>query len=221
MPDFILLFLNNEDVLERDFEPDFYRLLGDLCEMRAEHKSRGVVDVAMAQKAQRLVNELDAWQPNISEWSSTEYPTGLTHVKGTEDYPHRLVWLAGVWMFKYTARILSTDILIEWARSQLAYSSQFYVTAALDEAILRQEVLFRELKQSINYYLERFGELTSAVRTAGGYALLWPLYVLSMSSSTTMETVTWIEKQAKRVAEDFGIRQGKVMAEFLRTFIRT
>jgi hypothetical protein len=221
VPDFILLFFNNEDILERDFEPVFYRLLGDLCEMRAEHKNKGFVDAAMAQKAQRLMNELEAWQPSTSEWSSTEQPMGLTHVKGTEDYPHRLVWLAGVWMFKYTARILSTDILIEWARTQLAYSSQFYITAALDEAIHRQEVLCRELKQSINYYLERFGELKCAVRTTGGYALLWPLYVLSMSSSTTMETVTWIEKQAKRVAEVFGIRQGKVMAEFLRAFIRT
>lgn len=189
--------------------------------MRAEHKNKGFVDPAMAQRAQRLVNELDAWEPRISEWSSTEYPTGLTHNKGTQDYPHRLVWLAGVWMFKYTARILSTDILIEWARAQHVYSSQFYITAALDEAIRRQEDLCRELKQSINYYLERFGELTSAVRTTGGYALLWPLYVLSMSSSTTLETVTWIEKQAKRVAEVFGIRQGKVMAEFLRPFIQT
>lgn len=190
--------------------------------MRAEHKNKGFVDAAMAQQAQRLVTELDAWHPNISEWSSTEYPNpmGLTHNKGTQDYPHRLIWLAGVWMFKYTARILSTDILIEWARSQLEYSSQVYITAALDEAIHRQEALCRELKQSINYYLEQFGELTSAVRTTGGYALLWPLYVLSMSSSTTLETVAWIEKQAKRVAEVFGIRQGKVMAEFLRPFIQ-
>jgi hypothetical protein len=215
------LLFNNDDITELDYEPFFYRLLGDLCIMRAEHKNKGYVDIAMAEKAQALAREFDIWQPSTSEWSSTDPPMGLTHVEGAHDCSHRLVWLAGVWLFKYTARILTTDILIEWARSQLKYTSQYYITKALDEAMRRQELLCCELKQSINFYLERFGELKNAVRTTGGYALLWPLYVLSMSSTTTIETVAWIEKQAKKVAEVFGIRQGKIMAEFLRPFIRT
>lgn len=218
LPDIVMEFLDHEGIAQRDFEPAFYRLLARLCQVRADQKNKGFVAASMAQEAEHLMDEFEAWQPSISDWNPNEKPTPGTGAKKAADDTYRFVWLATIWIFKQTARILASDIVIEWARAQVLLSPGSSASNTLDNALATQIKLCGELKDSTGYYLQHFADTTSAMRTIGGYGLLWPLYVLSTSSTSTAETMTWIGKQANKIAEEFGVRQGKAMADFMKMY---
>lgn len=213
-----MAFLDDEGISQRDFEPAFYKLLARLCQVRADQKNKGFVDADMAKEAQSLMADFEMWQPSISDWNPDERPAPSLGAKQKADETYRFVWLATIWIFKHTARILASDIVIEWARAQLLVSPGSPTSSTLDEAIDTQKKLCEELKDSTGYYLENFRDAQSAMRTVGGYGLLWPLYVLSTTSTSTPETMVWIGKQSEKIAEGFGVRQGKAMAEFMKMY---
>jgi hypothetical protein len=218
LPDFIMKFLDDEGIAQRDFEPAFYRLLAKLCQIRADQKNKGFVAASMAREAEQLMDQFEAWQPSISDWDPREKPKPGLRAKQTANDMYRFVWLATIWIFKQTARILASDIVIEWARAQVLLSPGSSASHTLESAMETQVRLCTELKDSTDYYLEHFSDTESAMRTVGGYGLLWPLYVLSTSSTSTAETMIWVGKQADKIAGEFGVRQGKAMSDFMKMY---
>lgn len=218
LPPFILEFLDNDDIARRDFEPAFYKLLARLCQVRADQKNKGLADAAMAQEAEQLMNEFEAWQPTISDWQPHERPSQSLDAQQNADDTYRFVWLATIWIFKHSAQILACDLVIEWAQAQVLISPGSPASNALDNAVNKQIKLCDELKDSTNYYLDKYKGTRTAMRTVGGYGLLWPLYVLSTSSTSTSETMLWVREMAEKVADEFGIKQGKAMADFMKMY---
>ncbi|KAF2111274.1 hypothetical protein BDV96DRAFT_582818 [Lophiotrema nucula] len=220
LPPFILNYIEDSEISRRDFEPGFYRLLARLCQVRAQHKQQGYVDAKLADEAQLLAVEFGAWAPDIADWERNERPLPAPEPSGhqsTEAY--RYIWLATIWIFQLTARILASDIVIEWARSRVTHEPGSPSSAALGDAITAQIELCEELKDSTSFYLRSFRDTQSAMRTVGGYGLLWPLYVLSTASTSTAETMRWIATHSEQIAEGFGVRQGKMMANFMKMYI--
>ncbi|KAF2260637.1 hypothetical protein CC78DRAFT_536295 [Lojkania enalia] len=220
LPSFILHFLQDDEISQRDFEPAFYKLLARLCQLRAQHKEKGYVEESMADEARTLMDEFEAWQPNIAEWKAEErpsLPTDSSMAQSNEAY--RYVWLATTWIFQRTARILASDLVIEWARADVLASPSSLAAATLDDTLRAQIELCEELKESTIYYLKTFRDTESAMRTVGGYGLLWPLYVLSTASTSTVETMQWIAVHSEQIANEFGVRQGKMMADFMKMYI--
>jgi hypothetical protein len=219
LPDFVTLFFDNEQVSQRDFEPQFYKLLGRLCKVRADHKNKGFIpDELMAIEAQQLMDEFKAWQPKVSNWDPDRRPSPLPGVIYSADDTYRFVWRITIWLFKHTASVLASEIVIEWARAKCTVSPSASCSATLAGAVQTQKRLCQELVDSTLYYLKELKNTEPGMRTIGGYALLWPIYVLSTSSTSTLDTMIWITEQSEKVAEEFGIRQAKVMADFLRMY---
>ncbi|KAH7135317.1 hypothetical protein B0J11DRAFT_157423 [Dendryphion nanum] len=218
LPGFVIAFLDDEGITQRDFEPFFYRLLAQLCQLRAEQKTKGFVDSSMAEEAQQLADILAEWQPSIPDWQPDCRPIGDPTSKYQQDDTYRVVWLAAIWLFKQTSRILALDIVIEWARAQTMLSPGGPAGARLELAISMQRVLGTELADSTEYYMQHFRDTETSTRVIGGYGLLWPLYVLSTSSTSTQDTMIWITQKAEEITEEFGIRQGKTMADFIKMY---
>lgn len=207
---------------QRDFEPTFWRLIARLCHVRAHHKVQGFVDLTMAQEAQLLMAEFEAWQPSFPEWATGERPTFRGDLRySNEDATHRFVWLASAWTNKQIARILAAELLIDWARTELLQSSGLPESRLYNDAVHKQILLCEELQASTEYFLDTFKEFQSNAKMLGGYSLLWPFYVLSTAVTSTPHTMIWIAKQAQRVAEEFGIPQAKAISDFSWTVIRS
>ncbi|KAF2021368.1 hypothetical protein BU24DRAFT_417030 [Aaosphaeria arxii CBS 175.79] len=219
IPPFILTFLDDESITQRDFAPDFYKLLARLCQLRSDHKQKGYVDAPMATEASSLVNEFDLWHPHIPDWHPYSRPSADDFRRNVDDDTYRFMWLSNTWFFKHTARVLASDMVIEYARAQLLLApASASATSTLADAVSTQTSLCVELRDSTEYYFDKFRSAESCQRTAGGYGLLWPLYVLSMSATSTSETMLWIKDMASGIADAFGIRQGRAMADFIALF---
>jgi hypothetical protein len=218
LPDFVITFLDNERIAQRDFEPDFYKHLARLCQIRADHKNKGFVDADMAKDAHELMHEFEEWQPTIADWQPDERPAPGPEIATSADDTYRFVWLATIWIFKHTAQILASDLVIEWARAQNLVTPGSLASHTLKEVLETQTILCEELRESVVYYLDIFKSSQSNMRTIGGYGLLWPLYVLSTAAVSTPLTMRWISRKAEEIAEAFGIRQSKTMADFMRMY---
>ncbi|KAF2731880.1 hypothetical protein EJ04DRAFT_578770 [Polyplosphaeria fusca] len=219
LPKFIRNYLEDDEISQQDFDPEFYRLLARLCEVRSQHKTNGFIDEDMVNEAQSLMDEFAEWQPNISDWKANERPTPQPEsLQSQNGEAYRYVWLATIWFFQRTARILASDMIIEWAREEVRGTPGSPASGRLDEAMEAQAELCEEVKDSTTYFLSVFKEAQSAMRTIGGYGLLWPLCVLSTASTSTAETMQWIERHSEMIADEFSVRQGKMMAEFMRNY---
>lgn len=210
--------MDDEDITQGDFEPFFYRLLAQLCHLRAEQKIKGFVDVSMAEEAEHLADLLAMWQPNIPDWHPDQIPMADPTSRYQQEDTYRVVWLAAIYLFKQTSRILALDIVIEWARAQSMLVPGGPATSKLDQAVEMQRQLGEELVVSTEYYMQHFKDTDAGIRVIGGYGLLWPLYVLSTSSTSTTATMMWISQKAEQVTDEFGIRQGRAMADFMRMY---
>ncbi|KAF2648902.1 hypothetical protein K491DRAFT_223207 [Lophiostoma macrostomum CBS 122681] len=172
----------------------------------------------MAEEAQQLMDKFKAWEPKVSNWDPDHRPSPTPGTIYSADDTYRFVWRTTIWLFKNTASVLASEIVIEWARAQCTVSPSVSCSATLERAVRTQKELCQELIESTVYYLKEFRSSQPGMRTIGGYGLLWPIYVLSTSSTSTLETMIWITEQSEKVAEEFGIRQAKVMADFLRMY---
>ncbi|KAF1997034.1 hypothetical protein P154DRAFT_622822 [Amniculicola lignicola CBS 123094] len=214
LPPFVLNYLENDEMAQRDFDPVFYKLLARLCQLRSDHKTKGYIDDTMAQDAQVLMIELEAWQPSVPDWTLDEKPMPQSSTSTNSNEFSHFIWLTTIWLFQRTARILASNIVIEWSRSQSPLSS----FSILNNAERDQKILGEELMEAISYYLDRFRGVQTGTRTVGGSSLLWPLYVLSTAATTGPETMAWIAQASERVAGEFGVRQGKLMADIVKMY---
>jgi hypothetical protein len=131
----------------------------------------------------------------------------------------RFVWLSHGWMFNHSARLLASDMVIEWARAQALVTPSRANARTLDDAVITHVDLCARLSGDVEYYLDLFTSMRSKIRATHGTGLLWPLYVLSMSSTNSPEALGWIQEQASRVASVFSLRQGKVISDFMRLYL--
>ena len=219
LPEFIEAFLDKGECSEGDLEADFYLLLARLCRLRANTDHiRPAPDETMAQEAQRLINEFLAWAPQVDNWDPNHRPvSSIDTLQSSNDIYHSL-WRTNIWLMKHTAAVLASEIVIERAKFRSSTSSSGSLLTTLTEATRTQKALCLELMNSTVYYLDKFRNTQVQTRTLGGYGLLWPIYVLSTSSTSTLETMIWTTEQSDKVAEAFGLKQAKVMANFLRGY---
>lgn len=217
LPDFILSFLGDDGISQRDFQPFLYKLLGRLCQLRYDQKTKGIVDNRMFREAQSLLDEFSTWSPGIPEWHAGGRPSvDSMPLTSNADETYRLIWLATTWIFQQTARIVASDVFIEGARGQALLRPGLAARAILNDAINTQLELVEELKESLAYYLHNFKASQSTMKTVGGYMLLWGLSGMSSASTCSEDTFLWMTNQAETIAEGFGLRQGRMLAEFLR-----
>jgi hypothetical protein len=173
----------------------------------------GSVDEDMAKEAQCIMNELAAWEQNMSEWKPSEEK--LVHTKD----PHHHVWVWTHWMVHQTARILASDIVVNRAKAQALLIASISNTAILEDAISSQAKLCEVLRKRTESQLDEFKSMRAGVATIASYDLLWPLFILATGKSTTAETMAWIIKSADEIADKFGIRQAKLFGDGMRAGI--
>jgi hypothetical protein len=164
----------------------------------------------MAKEAQCIMDELAGWEQNIAVWTPSDEK--LVHPKD----PHHHVWLWTHWMVHQTARILASDIVINRARAQALLTASISNTAILEDAISYQAKLCDVLRKKTESQLDEFKSMRAGVATIASYDLLWPLFILATSASTTADTTAWIIRSSDEIAEKFGIRQAKLFGDSMR-----
>lgn len=164
----------------------------------------------MAKEAQCVMDELAAWELNMTIWKPSEEE--LVHPKN----PHHYVWLWTHWMVHQTARILASDIVINWARAQVLLIASISNIAILDDAINSQTKLCEVLRKRTESQLDEFKSMRAGVATIASYDLLWPLFILATGASTTTDTMAWIIRSSDEIADKFGIRQAKLFGDGMR-----
>lgn len=164
----------------------------------------------MAKEAQCIMNELAAWEQNMTKGKPSEEK--LVHLKD----PHHYVWVWTHWMVHQTARILASDLVINRAKAQALLTASISNIAILDDAISSQAKLCEVLGKRTESQLNEFKNMKAGVATIASYDLLWPLFILATSTSTTAETMAWIIKSSDDIADKFGIRQAKLFGDSMR-----
>ena len=164
----------------------------------------------MAKEAQCIMDELAAWERNVTVWKPSEEE--LVHPKN----PHHYVWLWTHWMIHQTARILASDIVTSWAKAQALLIASVSNISISDDAINSQAKLYEVLRKRTESQLDEFKSMRAGVATIASYDLLWPLFVLATGASTTAETMAWIIRSLDEIAEKFGIRQAKIFGDGMR-----
>ena len=172
----------------------------------------------MAEEAEQLAELLAMWQPSIPDWHPGQIPMADPNSRLQQEDTSRVVWLAATYLSKQTSRILALDIVIEWARAQSMLVSGGPAKTKLDQAVDMQRQLGEELVMSIEYYMQHFKATETGIRVIGGYGLLWPLYVISTSSTSTTASMMWASQKAEQVTDEFVIRQGRALADFMKTY---
>lgn len=214
LPEFILNSMEDGDIAQRDFHPIFIELLARICRLRADYKILGFVDDRMAKEVQLLMSDVEAWDPG-------ERPRAESAALSTNsDETYRVAWQASFWVFQQSARVLVSDLFVEWVRGHHNANPTVLTAAALEKAIEDQLRLCEGLKDSICYYCDNLGSSKAGTRVVGAYSLLYPLSILASLSTTAPETFVWIAEQAEKIAEVFGLRLGKMMAELMWVGIR-
>jgi len=171
---------------------------------------KGSVDEDMAKEALCIMNELAAWEQNMTESKPSEEK--LVHPKD----PHHYVWVWTHWMVHQTARILASDIVVNRARARALLTASISNIAILDDAISSQAKLCEVLRKRTESQLDEFKSMSAGVATIASYDLLWPLFVLAAGTSTTSETMAWVIRSSDEIADKFGIRQAKLFGDGMR-----
>ncbi|KAF2705801.1 hypothetical protein K504DRAFT_84295 [Pleomassaria siparia CBS 279.74] len=209
-------FLLDDDTTEDpDCDPVLWKLFSRLCQVRADHKKKGLVDAEIAIEAQSIEEDFEKWEKGITKWNVLE----KTMADWKINDPHHYIWIWTLWMLHQTSRILALDLVIIWARSQVALEPSTSATAFLADRISTHVVLCENLKKRTDLQLGEFRSMDAGIGTIASYDCLWPLYVLMTSSSCTPETRTWIVQSADMVADEFGVKQAKILADSLRPYI--
>lgn len=223
LPDFIVDFLADEGLTQRDFEPTTYALFVGVCQLRYEHKIRGFIDDVMAEQAQRLFDDFEDWEPSDpdSTWKRGQRPPAeIAAHTSNQDFTYRVVWLATAWLMQRSSQILLTEMLIEYARERQKRQPSTRNETALENVLAQQRRVCDRVQDSVMYYLDNFAQSTAATRTIGAHILMWPLSVLLTTSTCTAETMNWIMRQSSRIADTFSLRQGRMMADLIQMGVR-
>jgi hypothetical protein len=167
----------------------------------------------MAKEAQCIMDELAAWEQKMPEWEPSAEK--LVH----SENPHHYVWLWTLWMLHQTSRILASDIVINRAKAQALLSPNLSNTTTVENAISVQAKLCEVLRKQTESRWKEFRSVEAGVATIASYDLLWPLFILATSSSTTAETMAWIIKSSDEIADDFGIKQAKIFGDAMRQYL--
>jgi hypothetical protein len=221
LPDFILEFMDDDELVQRDFEPPLIKLLIRSCRLLSDHKSAGAMNEALATEAQMLMDDWVTWRPLIGAWGPNDKPsTKSVRDKADSDEVFYTIWLAVAYLFQQSTQILISDLQIEWTRSQHNILPGPETSAALEVALDTQIALCNTMRESILYYMKDFMACKATSRTQGAYMLLWPASIMLSITTTTPENFFWSAKQIAKVAEVFGLRQAQVVADILWMGVR-
>lgn len=215
-PEFLL---EPEGVEQQDCNPVLWRLFSRLCQVRSDHKIKGSVDTDMAIEAQHIMDELEIWEQSIPEWKPSETTLAALAAKCKEDDPHRYVWLWTLWMLHQTSRILASELVINWARAQVLLTPGVSTSETVDNAISAHIEVCEELRERTDFHLNEFRSMEAGIGTIASYDLLWPLFILASSSTSTKETMVWIIKSAELIGAEFGIRQAKILVDGMKMYM--
>ncbi|KAF1969379.1 hypothetical protein BU23DRAFT_240234 [Bimuria novae-zelandiae CBS 107.79] len=227
-PEFFLEHIEDERLTEYDFEFVFFSLMSRVCKLRTQQKRTGYVDGAMVAEARATLQGFQDWDPEFPQWILPHGHRSWKKRPGTSpgmqtfgaDKAHRFIWVAMSWLLMHSGQILLYELLLVYFRAQEAIAPTPDSHKALQDAITAQTDLARDIQDAVDYHLENMVKSTATTRSIGAHMLMMPLSILLGASSTNVETFKWIAKTASRIAEVFGLKQGKMVADFLMMGIK-
>jgi len=211
LPPFILEYLEDEELAQRDFEAPFVSLLIRSCQLLSAHKAAGSMDDALAAHATRLLEDWSLWPSEPLEWPPT---TPVRDMKNSDEI-HHMVWLAVAHLTQQGVMIVISDLSLEYAHAQYTSTPSPSTSKSLERAVKDQFSLCNTLRASITYHMEDFAMCKAAAKTMGAQALLWPLSTLLGLKTTMREDCEWCVGQAVKIAEMFNLKHAKMMADMM------
>ena len=213
----------------------FYRAMDRVCRLRSLQKQNGYVTASMVTDARAALDSFATWDTEFPAWvlpaghPSPRKGTGhgadiITQGAGES---HRFIWVAMSWLLMQSARILVTEILIVYLRAEVALAASSSssppsdLQASLDECLASQRDIAQDVQDAVEYYLVMFSTTAATTRSIGAHMLMMPLSVLLGASTTQGPTYAWIARTAARLAEVFALKQGKMVADFLISGVKS
>lgn len=231
LPDYLLQHLEEEKLGDEDFEVRFYKTMDRVCTLRSLQKQNGFVTASMVTEARAALASFAIWDTEFPSWVLP--PGHPSPRKGTghgadiitqgADESHRFIWVAMSWLLIQAARILVTEIIIVYLRAQVALEPDPSpsLRASLDESLTSQRAIAQDVQDAVEYYLAAFATTAATTRSIGAHMLMMPLSVLLGASTTQGPTYAWIARTAAKLAEVFALRQGKMVADFLISGVKS
>jgi hypothetical protein len=217
VPQWIRDFCEDDELMQKEFEPEMMRLLLRSARLIAKHKSLGYVDTGMAKEAYALMHDWPRWIPRsiLRTWEFGQRPAaeelmGLTNGALLD----RIMWLITGYMFKQCVLLFISEFTIEYNRS-LERVQPGSAKEALDEAMRVQTKLCEEVKADVDYYMRTLHKCQSPSKGVAGHLLLWPPSILLSLSTASLDTFFWAADRAKKVAETFSFKPAEEVSAMI------
>lgn len=238
IPPPIAAYMQLDAQSQREFYPDFFMVMDDLCSLRADlfEKAGGVVDEALFRRAQKLHFDYEVRCEWMREYVATARPSA-EHI-AAEDSPettYRFITHVSSWVSLQCVRVLISDIFLEWARAEherwlqqqppqtsssspdpkspsSPSASPSPTLQALEAATDRHQHLCDTVQDGVSYFLTHFSRNKTATRIHCGIYMLWPLSMFLGLSTTSPERLTWVAQQGRFISDRFSLRMGNVLA---------